>query len=152
MTTTTKTVIKNYRGFRDRQRLSITNDEPSMTIQSEKDTCDINSIMARYYQSGQITHLSKRQGGYGDVSAHTDYQAAIEMVEQANEEFASLPSALRTKLDNDPAKFLQYINDPKNLDEMCEYGLASKHESPTSTNSDGTVVNKEPLRTTEEKT
>lgn len=117
---------RKYRTFQDRKRISLKNTEPSLTVQYEKEACDINNIIGNYKQSGQIQHLNKRQGGYGDVSAATSYQEALELVERAEEEFYQLPSELRYKLNNDPYKFLEYVNDPANFDEMVELGLAEK--------------------------
>lgn len=111
------------------------------TVQYFKDECDINTIMSKYQSTGVIEHLTKRQGGYGDVSAATCYQDALDIVEQAEEEFSNLPSSIRYKLDNDPAKFLDWINDPANLDEMVELGLATKHSVSGNDDSPGQLDN-----------
>lgn len=121
---------RKYRTFQDRKRISIANKEPSITVQYEKEACDINNIIANYQKSGQVQHLNKRQGGYGDVSAATSYQEALELVERAEEEFSRLPAKLRFKLDNDPYKFLEYVNNPENYDEMVELGLAEERSDP----------------------
>ena len=79
--------------------------EPTMTIQSEKDNCDINVIMNRYATCG--TPLPYRTDGvqpvYADVSELGDYMENFQRCKQAEEMFNSLPSALRKELDNNPA-------------------------------------------------
>lgn len=114
------------------------------TVQYFKDECDINQIMAKYQETGVIEHLTKRQGGYGDVSAATSYQEALELVEQAEREFSELPSSLRAKLDNDPARFLEWINDPSNIDEMVKLGLATKHQDTSPADPAGSSSEQQP--------
>jgi phage internal scaffolding protein len=104
------------------------------TVQYFKDECDVNKILQKYQKTGEIEHLNKRTGGYGDVSAVTCYQDAVDIIEKADEEFSQLPSQLRKQLENSPVKFLEWINDPENLDQMVELGLATKH--PVSGNDD----------------
>ena len=38
--------------------------------------------------------------------------------------FADLPSSIRTKFNNDPAQYLDFVQDPEKLEEMRELGLA----------------------------
>ena len=37
--------------------------------------------------------------------------------------FEELPATIRKKFENDPAKFLDFVNDERNADEMVELGL-----------------------------
>lgn len=102
--------------------------EPTMTIQSEKDNCDINVIMNRYSTCG--TPLPYRTDGvqpvYADVSELGDYMENFQRCKQAEEMFNSLPSALRKELDNNPANLLSFIQDEKNKERCYEYGLLNK--------------------------
>lgn len=102
--------------------------EPTMTIQSEKDNCDINVIMNRYATCG--TPLPYRTDGvepvYADVSELGDYMENYQRCKQAEEMFNSLPSALRKELDNNPANLLPFIQDEKNKERCYEYGLLNK--------------------------
>lgn len=77
--------------------------QPSMTVQSEKDNCDINVIMNRYATCG--TPLPIRQDVepvYADVAELGDYMENFQRCKQAEEMFNALPSALRKELDNNP--------------------------------------------------
>lgn len=94
--------------------------------QSFKDECDINNILKSYMENGKIPSNMKdiASGKFGDFTQVTDYQNSLNIVLQANEMFASLPAAVRDRFQNDPTKFLEFTNDPKNLDEMVNLGLA----------------------------
>lgn len=102
--------------------------EPTMTIQSEKDNCDINVIMNRYATCG--TSLPYRTDGvqpvYADVSELGDYMENFQRCKQAEEMFNALPSALRKELDNNPANLIPFIRDEKNKERCYEYGLLNK--------------------------
>lgn len=111
--------------------------EPTMTLQSEKDNCDINVIMNRYATCG--TPLPYRNDGvqpvYADVSELGDYMENYQRCKQAEEMFNNLPSALRKELDNNPANLLPFIQDDKNKERCYEYGLLNKPivEAPQTT-------------------
>lgn len=104
--------------------------EPSMTKQSFKAECDINNIMAKYYKTGLIDHVVNAQVKYADVSKVVDYQTALNTVMEAEDSFMSLPSQIRAKFENDPTKFFDFVNNPSNLDEMVNLGLAERKPAP----------------------
>lgn len=102
---------------------------PSRTKQSFKDECDINKIMQRFKKVMGAEYLSKYQnvvgGQFGDFSMVSDYRSAIEQVNAAKDVFDALPAIVRKRFDNDPAAFLDFVEDPSNLDEMRSLGLAN---------------------------
>ena len=117
--------------------------EPSMTKQSFKDECNINKIMAKFQKLGAITHYAKHAPTYGDAT-HTELHDALNIVAEANTMFEELPSLLRKKFDNDPEKFLEFVNNDKNLEEMRELGLAepstlAEKEAVKAKQSDATI-------------
>lgn len=118
-----KTIFDTYQ-----EKKGIEFTEPTMTIQSEKDNCDINVIMNRYATCG--TPLPYRTDGvqpvYADVSELGDYMENYQRCKQAEEMFNNLPSALRKELDNNPANLLPFIQDEKNKERCYEYGLLNK--------------------------
>lgn len=100
---------------------------PSRTKQEPKDECNINSIMARYAQTGIIDHVAAVQPIYEDVAGiSVDYQEALRIVENAQVAFDALPSALRKELDNNPANLVSFIQSPDNYERCVEYGLLNK--------------------------
>lgn len=118
-----KTIYDTYR-----EKKGIEFVEPTMTIQSEKDNCDINVIMNRYATCG--TPLPYRTDGvqpvYADVSDLGDYMENYQRCKQAEEMFNALPSALRKELDNNPANLLSFIQNKENESRCIEYGLINK--------------------------
>lgn len=118
-----KTIFDTYQ-----EKKGIEFSEPTMTIQSEKDNCDINVIMNRYATCG--TPLPYRADGvqpvYADVSELGDYMENYQRCKQAEEMFNALPSALRKELDNNPANLLPFIQNEANRERCVEYGLIDK--------------------------
>lgn len=100
---------------------------PSMTRQSEKDSCDINVIMRKYQKTG-VLPVKDREAFFADVSQMGDYQEAIERVRMADEAFMAMPAKLRKKFENDPAVFLDFCSNPDNRDELVELGLIEKEK------------------------
>lgn len=97
---------------------------PSRAKQNFKDECDINKIMAKYEKRGTIEHLNQHQGKYGDFIHAQDYHLSLNLLLAADDAFASIPSKIRAKFDNDPAIFLDFAQNPENLDQMISMGLA----------------------------
>lgn len=100
--------------------------EPSLTKQSFADECDINNIMRRYERDGVIDHVKQYGGSYADVTEGFDYHRAMNVVAYAQEMFMSLPASIRSKFSNDPGAFLEFAQNPENLEKMVEMGLAVK--------------------------
>jgi len=94
-----------------------------LTEQNHKDETDINNIVRKYNKTGLIDHLNQFEKQYGDMTGF-DYQDAMNTVAVANTMFEGLPSAIRNKFDNDPAKFINFVDDEANADKLVEMGLA----------------------------
>lgn len=113
-----------------RRVVSLTPDK-SRTKQSERDATNINKIVAKYRKTGLIEHVAKHQGVYMDVSNITDLQDAMHKVQAAEEAFMSLPANIRKHFDNDPARFVDEVQDPARAEEMQELGLLPKPKRAT---------------------
>jgi len=120
------------------------NDEPSLTQQQFKDECDINNIMKSYQETGTINHLNPRTAVYGDFHDVKDFKESLELVQAANETFMLLPATIRTRFENDPAKLVEFCNDPNNLEEAIQLGLAEKPLQVTNANDDQTTNANQP--------
>lgn len=103
------------------------NNEPSMTRQADKDSADINKIVKRFEREG-IMPMERREGAYLDVSMVGDYREALEQVRLANEYFVTLPAASRAMFENDPAKLLDAVNDPDQLQLLVDAGVVPRDE------------------------
>lgn len=88
--------------------------------------CNINNIMEKYLKTGLIDHVNEHKGQYGDLPSAMDYHDSCNAVIAAKDAFASLPSNIRNKFDNDPGKFLEFAQNPENEDQMGELGLVDK--------------------------
>lgn len=112
---------------------------PSMALQQYKDQCDINNILKQFKKTGIVSHISahQAQGSYEDLPDPLEYQDALNAVMAAQESFATLPSKVRTRFENDPTKFLDFMQDPKNAEEMYDLGLATRPHPPAEQSSSG---------------
>ncbi len=97
--------------------------DPSRAKQSFSNECDINKIMERFEKDGVLEHVNHHQGQYGDFLGVQPYNESLNQVMAAQGMFNSLPANIRTRFDNDPAKFLDFVADPENIPEMREIGL-----------------------------
>jgi len=123
-------VVKNFRSA-------------SRTRSSFRDECDINVIMRKYAKTGLIDHVASVGGQYGNFIDAPLYHDAMNLLLEADTMFASLPSAVRRRFDNDPAAFLAFTQDESNLDEMRDLGLLKK-EVPSSMESPASGQAEEP--------
>jgi len=96
--------------------------------QSEAESCDINVIMKRFEATGFLPSNDGRTPTYGDFTTAETFQEALHITRRAEENFMQLNAHARAEFDNDPAKFLAYIEqaqtDGKKADRLVELGLA----------------------------
>lgn len=97
--------------------------DQGVTKQADLKDTDINAIFKRYERTGQLPNMIVREPRYGDFSNVPDYQEAMQIVKHADEQFQSLDVTVRNRFANDPVKFLEFVQDEKNLDEMEKMGL-----------------------------
>lgn len=98
---------------------------PSLTKQSDQERCDINNILARYQKTGLIDHVARFQPEYRAVDALT-FTESQQLIANAQNMFNELPSRARSYFENDPAKFLQFMETVPEGDEgerLGELGL-----------------------------
>ncbi len=98
-----------------------------LTEQAHKEMCDIHNIVKRYQATGTYGHINNTQGIYADVPPYEDFSEAMRIVAEAQSMFNDLPAELRADMDNNPAVFLEFINNPENKHRIDEYGLDSSH-------------------------
>lgn len=114
-------------------RIRITTDIPehrkTKCVQSEKKNADINNIVARAYQSGQLPVLMNRQP-LPDLPTEATYQDMLNKVVFAQQAFERLPSNIRAEFENKPEKMLKAIEhsreDEKLKAKLQEYGILDK--------------------------
>mgnify|MGYP000615719347 CR=1 FL=1 len=115
--------VKDTKGKIVRKRFQTFTEGKSMTRQSEKESTDINNIVARFERGEVVSHFNKHGGSYGEVSG-LDFHSAMNTIVKAQNMFDDLPASVRTRFGNDPQQFLDFVQDAKNIPEMQKMGLA----------------------------
>lgn len=101
--------------------------EKVLTEQSHKAEVNINQIVRRHGMDliSKTAALMAPAMRFDDVTGN-DFQEAMEKVERAKYAFMALPSPIRDKFENNPAKFLDFVQNPDNLTQLQEWGLAQR--------------------------
>lgn len=102
---------------------------PGRTLQSFKDECDINRIMKRYQTTGVIDHVNRHPPQFGDIGVY-DFQESLNIVIEAENRFAALPSDVRDRFGNDPGRLLDFVSKAENLQEAAKLGLIDLPPAP----------------------
>lgn len=112
---------------RDQESLAwaTVNEEESMTVQDEAGEADINKMMDRFGVTGNI-NLTKRSPLPEDYIRIENFQDAMNLIRQAQESFNELPAEVRSKFENDPAKFEEWLQDPDNIPHGLKAGIVEK--------------------------
>lgn len=98
-------------------------DKPSLTKQSFREECDINTIVRRFGLTGEMPSPLSPQ--FGDFSEVVDFQTAMNAIRRAGEDFMTLPASLRSRFDNDPSRLIAFLEDKANFDEAVKLGLVN---------------------------
>lgn len=100
--------------------------EAGKTQQSFANEVNINEIMAKA-KRGIMPEFKQSQPVYADVSGEEyDFQVAQNIIVQAKNMFAELPEKIRERFDNNPAKLMDFMNNPANQEEAEYLGLLPK--------------------------
>lgn len=106
----------------ERHRFTTEVGTESKTKQSFRDDCDINKIVARYKATGMYPQTGKTPT-YGDFSMADGLHSAMNLVQEAQQEFDRLPSAVRNLCENNPENLLRALADEELTAELAEAGL-----------------------------
>ena len=97
-----------------------------LTEQHHTDLCDINKILAQFMETG-IMPQTKANPQYGDVS-EVDFTEMQNQLATAKTLFEELPEQVKDHFNNEMHSFLNFAENPDNLQQMEEWGLAVKNE------------------------
>lgn len=95
------------------------------TQQHMKEATDINYIMERARQTGAVQGPgvpSGRQPRYMTLTGDSFHEMLIK-VQEAQQEFASMPARTRRRFQNNPELMVRFCEDPNNFPEMVNLGL-----------------------------
>jgi len=97
-----------------------------LTEQHHTDTCDINKILAQFMETG-IMPQTNANPKYGDVS-DVDFTQMQNQLATAKTLFEELPEQVKARFNNEMHTFLHFAENPDNLPELVDMGLAVKNE------------------------
>lgn len=124
-----KTITKRKNGtLRVQQKCS----GISKTDQSDKNMCDINSIMKNYVKSGILPNFKEKVAQYIDTTQIPSYIDAHKQITRANKLFEDLPSEIRKLMDNNPANLEKVIQNPLYKEKLLEYGILEEKSEDSS--------------------
>lgn len=105
-------------------------DDKLLTEQSHKQSCDIHTIMRKYEKTGMVTHLANYSGQYMDMASAPDFQTAQTILAETRSMFETIPARIRADFDNDPGRFLDFIQNRHNREAIANYGFSTDHLPP----------------------
>jgi len=97
-----------------------------LTEQHHTDTCDINKILAQFMETG-IMPQTNANPQYADVS-EVDFTQMQNQLATAKTLFEELPEQVKARFNNQMHTFLHFAENPDNLPELVDMGLAVKNE------------------------
>ncbi|WNK14860.1 MAG: internal scaffolding protein [Microvirus sp.] len=104
-------------------------DEESLTLQSDAEDADINTLIKRFRLTGEIPVVERTPLDL-NLPEGFDFKMAMDIVNEGTRAFMELPADSRDRFNNDPAKFVDFALKPDNLDDMIKLGMASKAVVP----------------------
>lgn len=101
----------------------------SLTHQSFKDECDINTIVKRFGLTGELPQDYKPPVS-GDFTNVVDYSTAMQAIADANSRFMEMPPQLRERFENDPQRLMDFLDNDKNREEAIQLGIVNPATTP----------------------
>lgn len=92
-----------------------------MVTQSLKDEVDINKIMEKIAKGQMMENL--KEGIFEDISEYNGLEEAFIKVQNAKEDFMTLPAEIREKFDNDPVELINFLENAENRAEAEKLGI-----------------------------
>lgn len=112
----------NYSMYDQSLKTGLSCKDKTLAQQNSRDECDINVIMAKFGK-GQALPENFKAPQYGDFSAISDYQTALNAVRSAGESFMEMPAQLRARFNNDPNQLMSFLDNSDNRAEAQKLGI-----------------------------
>ena len=93
-----------------RKRVQIFFKEPTLTKQSFKDECDINKIIKRFSETGQIPLQNGLEAQYGEAPI-MDLKLALDTVDNLRQEFDNLEPQQKEIFGGNMNNYAQFLSD-----------------------------------------
>lgn len=104
---------------------------PVKTVQSERDEADINKIIAKFQKGQNMVRINSKEPFYGDVTGLDGLADAYMKIQEAEDLFMDYDASIREKFDNDPVKFVEFLENPENYEEALKLGVVQKRPENT---------------------
>ena len=117
---------ENGKNLRRRTTISFKN-ETLMTEQAHAKEVNINNIVKRHGIDliQKTSKLMSPEFQFDDISGN-DFTEAMLKITKAQQTFDQLPSELRKQFNNAPGEFMDFVQNPDNMEQMVEMGLAQR--------------------------
>lgn len=107
--------------LRRRIQTPITTD--SLTEQSHTKMCDINNVMNRFKETGQLPYFKEKTPYYTDNTNLPTFEEAHDIIQDAKNAYLNLPLEIRQLTEHDPAKLQKFLSDKQNQSILLKHGL-----------------------------
>lgn len=114
--------------------------EETLTDQSFLEETDINTIIDRF-GIGENPIVPQEWVTSVDLSEAPDnYMDVMNKLNEARDQFMSLPAKVRSRFENDPHQFMEFVSDAGNAEEMVRLGLAEVRKAAPPSDTDRIVA------------
>ncbi|AXH76609.1 MAG: internal scaffolding protein [Microviridae sp.] len=104
---------------------------PVKAVQADRDDADINKIIAKFQKGQNMVRINSKEPFYGDVTGFDGLADAYMKIQEAEDLFMDYDASIREKFDNDPVKFVEFLEDDKNYEEALKLGVVQKRPDNT---------------------
>lgn len=94
-----------------------------LTEQHHKDSMSVQSIIRNAQKGVLSAHIKQYDGKYMDLPGEIDFLEAQNTIARAQEMWSTVPSNIRKHFDNDPGKYVDFMVNADNYDEIKKMGL-----------------------------
>lgn len=107
--------------------------EKVIVEQNHKDKVDVNKIIAKNAGNMELIAKTAQMANfqYDDVT-NNNFEEMMNQMIHAKETFNQVPSKIRSQFGNDPAKFMDFVHNKDNKDQLIEWGLMNAPEPASS--------------------
>ncbi|WNK14527.1 MAG: internal scaffolding protein [Microvirus sp.] len=105
-------------------------EDEGRTQQQFAEETDINTIVRRFGLTGQLPE-NVNMPSSGDFTTVHDFQSAMNLIRQSEQEFMKLPAEMRKRFEHDPQQLINFLEDGNNRPEAEKLGLINKPPEKT---------------------
>lgn len=118
--------MKEQRQGRTRRRVQVDASGGDKTIQSFAPELDINRIVSKYLQTGEMPQ--KNLPVWGQTVPSTELQDQLETAAAVEQWFQQMPADQRLKFSNNPVMALEFLEHEENKQEALERKMVAEEE------------------------